>query len=222
MKMFRSFGIVSAVLVLLALPVCVVGQIAQTPPMGWDSWNKFGQHISDTLIRAQAAAMVSSGMQAVGYTYVNIDDGWQAATRDGNGNIQANSNFPDMAGLASYIHGLGLKVGIYSSPGQTTCGGNVGSFGHEVQDAATFASWGMDYLKYDWCSCTEKLCGQAKDVELKMYNAIQAAGRPMVFKISTYGMFKPWSWAASVGVNVWGTGFDMRDEYWHMAELSLR
>ena len=218
--MFRSFGIVSAALVLLAFPVCAVGQVAQTPPMGWSSWNAFQQKISDTIIRAQAAAMVSSGMQAVGYTYVNIDDGWQG-TRDGNGNIQANSNFPDMVGLATYIHGLGLKVGIYTSPGSKTCGGNVGSLGHEVQDAATFASWGMDYLKYDWCSCAVDKCGPAKDVELKMYNAIQAAGRPMVFKISTYGMFKPWTWAASVGVNVWGTGFDMRDDYWHMAELAF-
>jgi len=222
MKAFVVFGIVAACLVLLVLPVSAVGQLAQTPPMGWSSWNAFGQKISDSLIRAQAAAMVSSGMQAAGYIYVNIDDGWQAKQRDSNGNIQANSTtFPDMAGLVTYIHGLGLKVGIYSSPAAVTCGGNVGSFGHETQDAATFASWGMDYLKYDWCSCSVSKCGQAQAVESRMYQAIVAAGRPMVFKISTYGMFKPWLWAASVGVNVWGTGFDMRDEYWHMADLAF-
>jgi alpha-galactosidase len=220
MKAFGVFGVVVAALVLLALPVCAAGQIAQTPPMGWDSWNPFGLKISDTIIRAQAAAMVSSGMQAAGYTYVNIDDGWQGQ-RDSNGNIQSNSNFPDMVGLASYVHGLGLKIGIYSSPGPKTCGGNVGSFAHETQDAATFAAWGMDYLKYDWCTCSTKLCGPAQQVESRMYKAIVAAGRPMVFKISTYGMFKPWLWAASVGVNLWGTGFDMRDEYWHMADLAF-
>jgi len=211
---------------LLAYSASAVGQIASTPPMGWDSWNRFGLKITDPIIRAQAAAMASSGtggtgMQAVGYTYVNIDDGWQGG-RDSNGNIYANTtNFPDMAGLATYVHSLGLKIGIYSTPGPRTCNGNVGSFGYEVRDAQTFASWGIDYLKYDWCSCTQKLCGSPKDVALKMYNAIQSAGRPMVFKISTYGMFKPWLWAASAGVNVWGTGFDMRDDYWHMAELGF-
>jgi alpha-galactosidase len=188
--------------------------------MGWDSWNHFGQKISDPLIRSEAAAMASSGMQAVGYTYVNIDDGWQGG-RDSNGNIYANSNFPNMTALAAYVHSLGLKIGIYSSPGPRTCGGNVGSLGHEAQDAATFASWGMDYLKYDWCSCTPKLCGSYKDTELKMYNAIVAAGRPMVFKISTYGDGKPWLWAASVGVNLWGTGLDMKDDFYRMAELSF-
>jgi alpha-galactosidase len=221
MRASRSWGLLlSAALVLLVFSVCAVGQVAQTPPMGWDSWNAFGLKITDSLIRAEAAAMASSGMEAVGYTYVNIDDGWQG-TRDGNGNIQPNSSFPNMVDLASYVHGLGLKIGIYSTPAAKSCNGSTGSFGHEAQDAATFASWGMDYLKYDWCSCTVATCGQAKDVELKMYNGIQSAGRPMVFKISTYGMFKPWTWASSVGVNVWGTGFDMRDEFWHMADLSF-
>jgi alpha-galactosidase len=214
--------LLSAALVVLAYPICASGQLAQTPPMGWSSWNAFGLNITDSLIRAQAAALVSSGMQAVGYTYVNIDDGWQATTRDGQGNIQANpTTFPDMGGLASYVHGLGLKIGILSSAGPKTCNGNIGSLGYEAQDAATFASWGIDYLKYEWCSCTTKLCGTPQKAFLKMYNAIQTAGRPMVYKISTFGQFKPWLWASSVGVNAWGTGYEMQDDFFVMAELSF-
>ena len=216
MKASRILNLLlSGALLFPMLPVGAAGQLAQTPPMGWDSWNHFRTTITDAVIRAQAAAMVSSGMQAAGYQYVLIDDGWQGQ-RDSNGNIQSNGRFPDMAGLATYVHGLGLKIGIYSSPGPRTCARNVGSFGHEVQDATTFASWGMDYLKYDWCSCYPKLCGAPKDVMLKMSNALQGTGRPMVFKISTYGEFAPWLWASSVGVHMWGTGLDMKDEYFRM------
>ena len=221
MKALRLLNVLRwGALTLLAYPVCAAGQLAATPPMGWDGWNYLHLKTSDSIIRAEAAAMVSSGMQAVGYTYVIIDDGWEG-TRDQNGNIQPNSNFPDMAGLATYVHSLGLKIGIYSSPGPTTCNGNIGSLGHEAQDAATFASWGMDYLKYDWCSCTPALCGSYKNTELKMYNAIVAAGRPMVFKISTYGGAKPWQWASKIGVNMWGTGLDMKDDYYRMVALSF-
>jgi alpha-galactosidase len=124
--------------------------LAPTPPMGWNSWNHFASRIDDQIVRTEADAMVSSGMQAAGYTYLVIDDTW-AGQRDANGNIQPNSKFPDMKALADYVHSKGLKLGIYSSPAAKTCAGYEGSLDHEEQDAQTYANWGMDYLKYDWC-----------------------------------------------------------------------
>jgi alpha-galactosidase len=119
--------------------------------MGWNSWNKFAGRITDADVRTMADAMVSSGMAKAGYVYINIDDTWEAG-RDVSGNILTNRKFPDMKALAEYVHSKGLKIGIYSSPGPLTCAGYTGSFGHEEQDAKTYASWGMDYLKYDLCS----------------------------------------------------------------------
>ncbi len=208
-----------SIFVFLMNPAGSAGQVAQTPPMGWNSWNHFGLQITDAIVRAQAQAMVSSGMQAVGYTYINLDDGWQGQ-RDGNGNLQGNSNFPDMAGLATYVHDLGLKIGIYSSPGPTTCGGNVGSYGHEQQDADTFASWGYDYLKYDWCSCDygKHVCGTQQQAYSKMHDALKNTGRPFFYNIADVGVGKPWTWAASVGGNSWRTGPDTADDYFTMGE----
>jgi alpha-galactosidase len=125
--------------------------LVRTPPMGWNSWNHFAGRVSDATVRAAADAIVASGMKAAGYEYVNIDDTWEG-TRDANGNIQSNRKFPDMKALAAYVHSKGLKIGLYSSPGPLTCAGYEGSFGHEEQDAKTYADWGFDYLKYDWCS----------------------------------------------------------------------
>src|SRR5882724_10448579 len=125
-------------------------RIAPTPPMGWNSWNHFAAKIDDATVRAQANAMVTSGMRDAGYKYINIDDTWEGE-RDANGVIQTNKKFPDMKALADYVHGKGLKLGIYSSPGPKTCAGFEGSYGHEAQDARTYAAWGIDYLKYDWC-----------------------------------------------------------------------
>src|SRR5258708_30921066 len=119
--------------------------------MGWNSWNLFEGRIDDQTVRTMAEAMVTSGMRDAGYVYVNIDDTWEG-TRDAEGNIQTNEKFPDMKALSAYVHSLGLKLGIYSSPGPKTCAGYEGSFNHEEQDAQTFAQWGIDYLKYDWCS----------------------------------------------------------------------
>jgi len=206
-------------MMVLMLGLCSLGaraQLAPTPPMGWNSWNHFNTTVSDAIIRQQAQAIVSSGMQAVGYSYIIIDDGWQG-TRDANGNIQSNSKFPDMAGLAHYIHGLGLKIGIYSSPGPTSCAGYVGSYGHEIQDAQTFASWHIDYLKYDWCSAA----GNPQATFLKMYNALQATGQTITYSIDRYGMNKVWSWGASVGANLWRTGEDVKDVYYEMAEIGF-
>jgi alpha-galactosidase len=124
---------------------------ASTPPMGWNSWNHFAAKIDDATVRAQADAMVSSGMRDAGYRYINIDDAWEGR-RDARGVIHPNAKFPDMKALADYVHSKGLKLGIYSSPGPKTCAGYEGSQGHEAQDAQTYAAWGVDYLKYDLCS----------------------------------------------------------------------
>src|ERR1041385_1435065 len=126
-------------------------KLVPTPPMGWNSWNHFGCNVSDAIVRAQADAMVSTGMKVAGYEYGNIDDCWEGA-RDPKRAIPPTSKFPDMKALADYVHSKGLKLGIYSSPGPKTCGGYEGSYQHEKQDAETYAQWGVDYLKYDWCT----------------------------------------------------------------------
>jgi len=125
--------------------------LAKTPPMGWNSWNLFAGKVDDQTVRTIADAMVSSGMRDAGYIYVNIDDTWEGV-RDANGNLQTNHKFPDMKALADYVHSKGLKLGIYSGPGPRTCAGYPASYAHEEQDAKAFAAWGIDYLKYDWCS----------------------------------------------------------------------
>ena len=192
--------------------------LARTPPMGWNSWNHFACDVSDAVVRAQADAMVATGMKSVGYTYILIDDCWQG-TRDDAGYIRPNAKFPDMKALADYIHGKGLKIGIYSSPGPKTCGGYEGSYGHEEQDAETYAVWGMDYLKYDLCSYDGM--GAQIPAYRKMYDALKKTRRPIVYALCQYGMQKGWEWAASVGGNLWRTDDDIRDNYFSMAELGF-
>lgn len=171
--------------------------LAETPPMGWNSWNTFACDINESMIREMADAMVASGMKDAGYTYVNIDDCWHGE-RDENGNIQANKErFPSgMEALAEYIHAKGLKIGLYSDAGATTCAGYPGSRGYEYQDARTYASWGIDYLKYDWCD-TKNL--SPIGAYTTMRDALYKAGRPVVFSICEWGDNKPWEWAADVG-----------------------
>ena len=195
--------------------------LAKTPPMGWNSWNRFRTQISDKTVREIADAMVSSGMKAAGYEYVNIDDGWQWK-RDGEGNIVPNPNFPDMKALAYYVHSKGLKLGIYSSPGPRTCGGYEGSYGHDEQDAKTYAQWGIDYLKYDWCSASRIW----KDEDMpaayqKMGEAIRAAGRPIVYSLCQYGRFKVQEWGPIVSGNLWRTTGDIRDAWESMANIGF-
>jgi alpha-galactosidase len=196
-------------------------KLAQTPPMGWNSWNKFRTQISDKTVREIADAMVSSGMKAARYEYINIDDGWQWK-RDDKGNLLPNPNFPDMKALADYVHSKGLKLGIYSSPGPTTCGGYVGSYGHEEQDARQWAQWGIDYLKYDWCSASRIW----KDEDMpaayqKMAEAIVKAGRPMVYSLCQYGRYKVHEWGPTVAGNLWRTTFDIRDQWESMAGIGF-
>jgi len=220
MKTSRAVSFLLSGALLVALPASSVGQT--TPPMGWNSWNYFGliknKPPSDTIIRAQAEAMVRSGMKAVGYTYVNIDDEWQGG-RDSEGNIRPDPiNFPHgMAALADYVHSLGLKIGIYSSPGKLSCAKRVGSYGHEQQDANTFASWGIDYLKYDWCSAT----GDPPTVFQLMSTALQNTNRPIIYSISNYGIDQPWMWGTASGANLWRVSPDVKDDFYIMAETGF-
>jgi alpha-galactosidase len=181
-------------------------KLALTPPMGWNSWNKFGRNINEKVIRDMADAMVTSGMKDAGYIYINLDDCWQGK-RDSLGFIHPDSaKFPSgMKALADYIHSKGLKIGIYSDAGWQTCGGFPGSRGYEFQDALTYAKWGIDYLKYDWCN-TEGL--NAEGAYLTMNHALYAAGRPIVFSICEWGNSKPWLWAKNIG-NLWRTTGDI-------------
>ncbi len=214
--------------------------LAGTPPMGWNSWNHFAGKVDDRTIRATADIMVSSGMRDAGYLYVNIDDTWQG-TRDTGGNIRANERFPDMKALADYVHSKGLKIGIYSSPGDKTCANYEGSLGHEQQDAKTYAGWGIDYLKYDLCGFGKVMRqqlgkdpkqittpeDQAKALKLmqdaytKMHEAILSTGRPMVLSLCQYGWGAVWRWGAQVGGNLWRTTGDINDHYDRMAEIGF-
>ncbi|HEX6177246.1 MAG TPA: glycoside hydrolase family 27 protein [Thermoanaerobaculia bacterium] len=180
--------------------------LALTPPMGWNSWNHFACNVDEKLIREVADAMVASGMRDAGYRYVNIDDCWHGE-RDAEGFIHPDpKRFPSgMKALADYIHSKGLKFGIYSDAGWKTCGGRPGSRGYEFQDARTYASWGVDYLKYDWCN-TEGL--NAAGAYMTMSQALRDAGRPVVFSICEWGDNEPWKWGAAIG-HLWRTTGDI-------------
>ncbi len=180
--------------------------LALTPPMGWNSWNRFGCNVSEKLVRETADALVSSGMKDAGYQYVVIDDCWHG-TRDERGFIQPNAeHFPSgMKALGDYIHSKNLKFGIYSDVGAKTCGGRPGSRGHEYQDAQTYASWGVDYLKYDWCN-SEGL--NPIGAFTTMRDALYATKRPIVFSICEWGDNKPWEWAKPIG-HLWRTTGDI-------------
>jgi alpha-galactosidase len=195
--------------------------LALTPPMGWNSWNKFRTGINDKLIREIADAMVSSGMKKAGYTFINIDDGWEAG-RDAKGNIQSNERFPNMKALADYVHSKGLKLGIYTSPGPRTCAGFEGSFNHEAQDARTFAAWGIDYIKYDWCTAARVYKSeQMRAAYQKMGEALQATRRPIVYSLCQYGREHVEQWGAAVGGNLWRTTGDIRDSWDSMSSIGF-
>jgi alpha-galactosidase len=204
---------------------------AATPPMGWNSWNHFAGKVTDADVRAAADALVSSGMRDAGYVYVNIDDTWEGK-RDAQGVIHTNEKFPDMKALADYVHSKGLKLGIYSSPGPKTCAGYEGSYGHEEQDAQTYADWGIDYLKYDLCSFGGIITEQAGD-ELdkaaarqraayeKMHLAIAKTGRHMVYSFCQYGLYSVWAWAPETGGNLWRTTGDISDDWDRMSLIGF-
>ncbi len=197
--------------------------LAATPPMGWNSWNWFAGKVTDKDIRQAADLMVSSGMRDAGYMYVNIDDTWEGQ-RDANGVLHSNGKFPDMKALAAYVHSRGLKLGIYSSPGPKTCAGYEGSYGHEQQDADLYASWGVDFLKYDLCSFSRNIGKAAPGDEqkqnemmraayVKMHEALLKTGRPIVYSLCQYGDDAVWQWGAQVGGNMWRTTGDINPNF---------
>jgi alpha-galactosidase len=206
----------------------VVGdRLALTPPMGWNDWYTFYEHPSDDLMRRAADIMIASGLADHGYQYVNIDDSWmgrpkspepdlQGPARDERGMINPNRRFPDMRAMTTYIHGLGLKAGLYTSPGPRTCAGFYGSYGYEAQDAARFVEWGFDFLKYDWCSYDEVApTGSAPEAE-RLQNPYRLMGgilaqqpRDIVFNLCQYGMGEVWTWGGDVGGHSWRTTGDL-------------
>jgi alpha-galactosidase len=220
--MKRAFYGLGWLMALAALPSVLVAETTQevvnkapnglalTPPMGWNSWNKFACNVNEQIVRNSADAMVASGMRDAGYTYVVIDDCWHGS-RDANGFITADpQRFPSgMRALSDYIHSRGLKLGIYSDAGRLTCGSRPGSEGHEYQDALTYARWGVDYLKYDWCSTGDR---NAQEAYAVMADALRSSGRPIVFSICEWGTAKPWLWAKTTG-NLWRTTGDIWDSF---------
>jgi alpha-galactosidase len=231
-------------------------QIGLTPAMGWNSWNCFAGAVTADNIKAAADAMISSGLINHGWTYINIDDFWQVhrdskdATlqgpqRDAEGHILPNPRFPDMKSLAEYVHGKGLKIGIYSSPGPWTCGGCVGSFDHELQDAEQYGAWGFDYLKYDWCSYSPELesnrgnqswmpvsvksfSGSSPNDKAKliypykvMHEALLKQPRDIIHSLCQYGMGNVWEWGTEVGGNSWRTTGDISDNWGSMSGIGF-
>ena len=223
---------VTAIIALLpSSPAHAQTTLASTPPMGWNSWNHFAKKVTDADVRAAADALVASGMRDAGYIYVNIDDTWEGQ-RDAQGNIQTNSKFPDMKALADYVHSKGLKLGIYSSPGPKTCAGYEGSYGHEQQDADTYAKWGVDYLKYDLCSYRnvmktesngdrQKAWTMMQQAYEKMHQALLNTHRPIVYSLCQYGWAAVWNWGPKVGGNLWRTTGDISDNYDRMSLIGF-
>jgi alpha-galactosidase len=214
--MKRLILILAVALIVTGLQAQKFEKLARTPPMGWNSWNKYQCNVSETLIMGMADAMATNGMKDAGYEYIVIDDCWQVS-RDENGNIVADKNrFPHgIKYLADYIHSKGLKFGIYSSAGTVTCQRRPGGFGHEYQDALFYAKSGVDYLKYDWCGSSSQ---DGKSSYTNMRDALYTAGRPIVFSICEWGTSKPWEWAGSVG-HLWRTTGDISDSWNSMISI---
>jgi alpha-galactosidase len=187
--------------------------LAPTPPMGWMTWNYFADNFNEKDIREMADAMVSSGMLKAGYDHVFIDDGWQGG-RDNRNNIIADpKKFPSgIKALAAYVHGKGLKLGIYSDAAPLTCAGYTASLNFEEQDAKTFASWDVDYLKYDYCGAPDDM-EVAKTRYKKMADALRKSGRDIELGICEWGDRKPWLWGAQIGGQLWRTTGDVRDKW---------
>jgi alpha-galactosidase len=207
-----------------ALKIICGDTIALTPPMGWNSWNCFACDVNEANVRAAADAMVASGLINHGWTYINIDDCWEAG-RDADGNVLSNQKFPDMKALTDYVHSKGLKIGLYSSPGPKTCAGHEGSYKHEELDARRYGEWGFDYLKYDWCSYGEIVPNPDHDGFMKPYRVMRAAldkaPRDILFSLCQYGMGNVWEWGAQVGGNCWRTTGDITDTWSSMAGIGF-
>lgn len=215
MKIFKTVFIVPLFLVFSAK----AQQLAPTPPMGWMTWNYFGENINEHIIKEMTDALVVSGMRDAGYKYIMIDDGWQGGRDNRNYMIPDPKKFPSgIKSLADYVHNKGVKLGIYSDAAQLTCAGYTASLGFEEQDAKTFAAWGIDYLKYDYCHAAED-SATAKVRYKKMADALKKSGREIVFSVCEWGVRKPWLWAASVGGQLWRTTYDIRDSWKSMMSI---
>lgn len=197
----------------------VIGKhkLSLTPPMGWNSWNSWAGSIDQEKTAAAAEAMVKSGLIEHGWTYINIDDCWEAEERTADGELLCNDKFPDIKGLTDQIHDMGLKVGIYSSPGPNTCQNFHGSLQHELQDAQTWAGWGIDYLKHDWCGYSKVVEDNSLEAYKKPYfvmrDALDKIDRDIVYSICQYGMKEVWTWGEEVGGNLWRTTGDIVDTW---------
>ncbi|MET4080325.1 alpha-galactosidase [Pedobacter sp. UYP30] len=207
------------------LKIKVGNLIGLTPTLGWNSWNAWGLSVSSEKVMISAKQMADK-LSRHGWSYINIDDGWEAETRAANGEIVANEKFPDMKALADSVHALGLKIGIYSSPGPKTCGGYLGSYQHEMQDAQTYAAWGIDYLKYDWCSYGDIAPNNPNLAELKkpyevMRRELNIAKRDIIYSLCQYGMGDVWKWGASIGANSWRTTGDINDSWQSMSGIGF-
>ena len=198
----------------------VGSQIALTPPMGWNSWNCWGLSVSQEKVMASAVALINRGLADYGYSYMNIDDAWEGEERDQDGRIEANEKFPDMRALGDWLHSNGLKFGIYSSPGDHTCGGYLGSLDHEKLDAEVWNSWGVDYLKYDWCGYSKVFEASRDKSEaayirpyLKMQQYLREQPRDIFYSLCQYGWGRVWEWGAFVDANSWRTSHDIIDTW---------
>ncbi|ACU76741.1 Alpha-galactosidase [Catenulispora acidiphila DSM 44928] len=201
--------------VAVAAPAQALGNgLALTPPMGWNDWNSFGCNVSESLVEQTADLIVSSGMKDAGYQYVNIDDCWMSSNRDAGGNLVPDpAKFPDgISGTAAYVHSKGLKLGIYESAGTATCAGYPGSLNHEQADANSFASWGVDYLKYDNCN-NQGIPAQTRYTAMR--DALAKTGRPIVYSLCNWGQESVWTWGAGVG-NLWRTTGDISANFGSM------
>lgn len=201
------------------------GKLALTPPMGWNSWNVWAGAVNQARVYAAAKAFVSTGLAAYGYSYINIDDTWEGP-RGSDGIITTNEKFPSMKGLADDVHKLGLHLGIYSGPGPTTCAGFPASYRHEEQDADTYARWGIDYLKYDWCSYgsikPHPTLAELKEPYTLMHEKLVGCGRDIVFSLCQYGMGDVWNWGASVGGNLWRCTGDINDSWSSLSGIAFQ
>ena len=203
--------------------------IALTPPMGWNSWNCWALSVSQEKVMSSAQALLDKGLADYGYCYMNIDDGWEAEKRNADGTIAVNDKFPSMKALGDWLHERGLKFGIYSSPGDYTCGGYLGSIDHELQDAESYNSWGIDYLKYDWCGygrehAKEKDKGVASYVRpyLLMQKFLRDQPRDIFYSLCQYGMANVWEWGRFVDANSWRTTGDITDTWRSMYDIGFR
>ena len=205
----------------------IVGEgLALTPPLGWNSWNVWGLSVDQQKVKTAAMAMDALGLSNYGWTYLNIDDGWEAEARTQTGFLMPNEKFPNMQQLGIDLHNMGFRLGIYSSPGPTTCGGFLGSYEHELTDAQTWAAWGIDYVKYDWCSYDKIAKDQSLEELQKPYilfrEQLDQVKRDIIFSLCQYGRGEVWKWGAEVGGNLWRTTGDITDTWSSMAGIGFR